>query len=139
MGARKAGAMEKRNVEKISLAGGVAPTALDALVDLFPALTGWANFCRAYGAGRSERSEGLNLYILQKGKTQRMRHPQSRCEARWKLGVRREVGGTRDAPGDRKVKRAGVTPGLPFAKTLLVNSDGIHEKPTGGPPVGSRD
>ena len=27
-----------------------APTALDEFLLLYPALTGWANFCRAYGA-----------------------------------------------------------------------------------------
>jgi hypothetical protein len=29
---------------------GVAPTALDEFLLLYPALTGWANFCRASGA-----------------------------------------------------------------------------------------
>ena len=40
----------RRRRGRIRLGGGVAPTALGLSSKLFPALTGWASFCRAYGA-----------------------------------------------------------------------------------------
>jgi hypothetical protein len=40
--------------EGSDFADGAAPTALDASGEYFPALTGWAKFCRAYGAGKTK-------------------------------------------------------------------------------------
>jgi hypothetical protein len=51
-----------RRAETISECGaGVAPTALGLSSELFPALTGWAIFCRAYGAEemRSRKSRRI--------------------------------------------------------------------------------
>jgi hypothetical protein len=40
---------------------GVAPTALGLSSELFPALTGWANFCRAYGAGETRSGNAVRV------------------------------------------------------------------------------
>jgi len=57
-------------------------------------------------AGRTEGlgARRLNPHPLQKGKTQRMRHPQSRIAARLKCGVRRKA----EPPAFRRMVRTGA-------------------------------